>query len=865
MKRRSLFRLWFIPLALCIVVPLVSLNLSAQKTHASGEAVHVWLTTPDQQNLLTQQSDVSFASGTANSGQKVIHVNEGVKYQQIFGFGASMNSLSAGIISNGLSSAKQTELLQKLFDRTNGIGFNMLRQPIGPSDQDYSNYGTYDDNGGVADPNLTNFSIAADQQYIIPLLKQIYSINNSVKTVSTAWNLPYWMYRDGCGIHTNPDPQYYSAFANYYVKYIQAYAAQSPAVPPVWAVTPLNEPSCFQPGEENTFIRDYLAPAFANNGLSTNIIAGDQNHFSGDYGNYALGDSTTYNDILGTAQHHYDGLPEEMDLLQDSYPNKTQYLTEGSTFYPWYWDNNDPNNNRQNTFIENAVLFNISTMRNYAATEINWTIANGTGSQRLGGCSNCAELAQVDTSAGTYTLTPYYYAIGHTSKFVQRGAYRIDSNSFDTLTPQSNEWDNHTTATYGFQNDRNLMDTAYANPDGSKVLVVVNNQSNSDSFGVQWGNENFSYSLPADSVATFTWSGSENDTGVTLPVQGYEFNTDGNTEGWTSPQAATLSVSGGIMNVSYGNWDPTIRSASNLNLDTSVYRRLHIRIKNNTSATLAKFRWITSTDGNWDDYKTASFTLSTNDTDFHDYYINMGGNEKWDGVVQQIQLEPNYWQQLFGSSDIDFIRLEGGSGTAAASTPTPTPGATPTPTPPPAGTQLFYDDFESGNANQWTPSSGSWSVCRVGSNSLEYCAGNGSENDSFAGNTSWTNYSVQAYVVSDGAGGNQGIELLGRVQDSNHFYQAELKQGNQWTIYKNDGGSWTQIAAGSFSWSAGSYYFVKFTVSGNTLSFAYSPDFQGNSWTTFGSGTDNTWSSGKIGVRAWGTTGRFDQVRVLTV
>ena len=858
MKKLRLFRSWLLPILLCSFLSL-SFIVVMPTAHASGEAVHVWLTTSDQQNLLSQQNDLSFTSGNPSSGTQTIHVNEHVQYQQIFGFGASMNSLSAGFLYNNLSATKRDEVLHKLFDPSQGIGLNLLRQPIGTSDQNYDNYSTYDDNGGVADPNLNNFSIAQDQAYIIPVLQQLYGINNNVKTIATAWVLPSWLYyNSGCSANQDPDPNQYGTYANYYVKYIQAYAAQSPTVPPVWAVTPMNEPACFQPGAENTFIKNALAPAFANNNLSTAIIAGDQNHFSTDYGSYALDDSTTHNDVLGTAQHHYDDRPAVMSLLQDKYPDKSQYLTEGSTFYPWHWLSSDSGVNEQNDFIENAVLFNISAMRNYATMETMWTIANGKDTQRRGGCSNCGELVEVNTDTGNYALTPYYYALGHTSKFVQRGAHRIDSNSFDTLPIESTNWDTHTTATYGYINDRHLMDTAYSNPDGSKVLVVVNNQSSSDTFAVQWGNEYFTYTLPADGVATFTWSGTQDDTGVTLDQTGYEFNTDGNTEGWTATSSASISVSGGYMNMSYGNWDPTIRSADNLGLDTNRFRRLHLRVKNNSSATLAKFRWITTVDSTWDDYKTATFTLSANDADYKDYYINLGGNEQWDGTIRQLQLEPNYWQTLsFDSLSIDFIRLEAASANTASSG--GGGGGTP------AGTQLFYDDFESGNANQWSPYDGSWSVCRVGSNSLEYCSANSSENISLAGNTSWTNYSVQAYVVADGSGASQGIELLARVQDGNHFYQAELRDGNTWSIYKNDGGSWSQIAAGSFSLSAGTYYLVKFSVNGNTLSFSYSPDFGGNTWTTLGSGTDSTWSTGKIGVRTWGTTGRFDQVKVISL
>jgi hypothetical protein len=59
----------------------------------------------------------------------------------------------------------------------------------------------------------------------------------------------------------------------------------------------------------------------------------------------------------------------------------------------------------------------------------------------------------------------------------------------------------------------------------------------------------------------------------------------------------------------------------------------------------------------------------------------------------------------------------GGPTATPSPTPTPTPTATPaptvaptaTPTPTPAG-QLFFDNFEDGDANGWTTNGGTWDI-----------------------------------------------------------------------------------------------------------------------------------------------------------
>jgi hypothetical protein len=47
---------------------------------------------------------------------------------------------------------------------------------------------------------------------------------------------------------------------------------------------------------------------------------------------------------------------------------------------------------------------------------------------------------------------------------------------------------------------------AFANPNNSKVLVVLNSGQASTTFDVQWRGQYFSYTLPAQSVVTFHWA-----------------------------------------------------------------------------------------------------------------------------------------------------------------------------------------------------------------------------------------------------------------------------------------------------------------------------------------------------------------------
>ncbi|MFC5531448.1 glycoside hydrolase family 30 protein [Cohnella yongneupensis] len=185
-----------------------------------------------------------------------------------------------------------------------------------------------------------------------------------------------------------------------------------------------------------------------------------------------------------------------------------------------------------------------------------------------------------------------------------------------------------------------------------------------------------------------------------------------------------------------------------------------------------------------------------------------------------------------------------------------------------SGVQLFFNDFENGtigqNAAGWTTDGGTWQVFQPAGNTKEYQKTSTGDNTSLAG-SSWSNYYVQGYLkLADVTNG--GVCLLGRVQDNSHYYQLEFKKdtsGNRkWWIWKNNGGSWTQIASGYYPYEANTYYLTRLDMNGSRLTASISTDF-GNSFVTLGSGQDTQYTSGKIGVRSWGSGGSFDAIRVI--
>jgi len=126
----------------------LSLLLPAAPASAANEVVQKWLTTSDLSQHLTQQANLGFS---AASGSGTISVDNTQTFQSIVGFGAAMTDTSAWLISNKLSGAAHTNLMNALFSPSQGIGMSWVRIPMGSSDfsataQPYS----YDDNLSVS-------------------------------------------------------------------------------------------------------------------------------------------------------------------------------------------------------------------------------------------------------------------------------------------------------------------------------------------------------------------------------------------------------------------------------------------------------------------------------------------------------------------------------------------------------------------------------------------------------------------------------------------------------------------------------------------------------------------------------------------
>ncbi len=437
--------------------------------------VDFYLTTGNQTSLLQKQS-TSLVFTTATNGYPDITIDTTQVFQTIDGFGFTLTDGSAQLISS-LPVAMQNDLLKELFgvDSTS-ISISYLRVSIGASDLSASVY-TYDDMpAGQTDVTLANFSLRKDKSDVIPILKKILAINPSIKILGSPWTAPTWMKSNNNSIGGSLLSQYYSVYANYFVKYIQGMKAEGITID---AITPQNEPlhggnnpsMLMTALEQATFIKNHLGPALQAASLTTKIIAYDHNADRPDYPLTVLDDAAARPFVDGSAFHLYGGDISALSTVRNSYPSKNIYFTEQ------YTSSTGDFAGDLKWHLKNVI---IGSMRNWSRNALEWNLASDPtySIHTPGGCDVCKGAITIISGV---TRNVGYYIVAHASKFVPPSSYRVASN-----IPGS------------------LNNVAFKRPDGKKVLIVENDGT-TQTFNINFHGRRVTVSLEGGAVGTFIW------------------------------------------------------------------------------------------------------------------------------------------------------------------------------------------------------------------------------------------------------------------------------------------------------------------------------------------------------------------------
>ncbi len=360
----------------------------------------------------------------------------------------------------------------------NNIGISYLRISIGASDLSDHVFSYDDMPDGESDPNLVHFTIDEERKDLIPILKEILAINPAIKILGSPWSAPVWMKTNRNSKGGSLKPEFFDAYAQYFVKYLKAMKQEGIDIDAITIqnepLHPGNNPSMYMTSADQAdFIKKSLGPAFRAEGIKTKIIVYDHNCDKPEYPIDIYNDGEAAQYVDGAAFHMYTGSIDALSTVHDSFPSKNLYFTEqwvgapGNLAGDLSWH------------IKNLV---IGATRNWSRNVLEWNLASDPSydPHTEGGCDKC--LGTVTIDGNNYTRNPAWYILAHCAKFVRPGSVRVASNLPD-----------------------GLPNVAFRTPDGRKVIIILNESGALKNFSLRFGGKTAALSLEKGAVATCIW------------------------------------------------------------------------------------------------------------------------------------------------------------------------------------------------------------------------------------------------------------------------------------------------------------------------------------------------------------------------
>lgn len=429
-------------------------------------------------------------------------------YQEITGFGGSFTEASAYLM-NRLSAENRDKIIEAYFGES-GAKYSLTRTHMNSCDFSLSNYSYAPIEG---DTTLEHFSIKEDTSDLIPMIKAAMAKSkDGFKIISSPWTAPPWMKDNNDWRGGKLRPEYYDTWALFFSKYYEAYKAEGIDI---WAFTVENEPlgnnnnweSMHYSAEEmNDFVIHHLGPQLEADGHGVKLLGYDQNRdkelMEWAEVMYTNEKSAKYFD--GIAIHWYastyDWFPESLQFAHNAAPDKYLIQTEAcvDSEVPkwkddaWYWSkeatdwgwdwasDEDKHLHPKYVPVYRYARDIIGCLNNWVDGWVDWNMVLDTQGGPNWFKNWCVAPVIVDPDKDEVYFTPIYYTLSHFSKHIRPGAHRI-----------------------GFDNPNDeLMVTALQNPDGSTVVVLLNQGENKQNISLSLNNASKDISISAKSIQT---------------------------------------------------------------------------------------------------------------------------------------------------------------------------------------------------------------------------------------------------------------------------------------------------------------------------------------------------------------------------
>jgi glucosylceramidase len=254
---------------------------------------------------------------------------------------------------------------------------------------------------------------------------------------------------------------------------------------PVSMLTIQNEPN-FEPDnypgervdapQRAEIIGRHVGPTFKRLGLRTRILDWDHNWDHPEMPLAVLRDPVARQFVSGIAWHCYNGEVPAQTTVHDAYPEKDAWLTECSG---GEWSRNYA---EVLGWMTDSLI--IGASNNWSRGTLLWNLAlDPAHGPHTGGCEDCRGVVTVDPKTGAITRNVEYYVLGHASRFVLPGAYRVSSSTRGEA----------------------VQAASFINPDGSRV-AILHRKSGKGPVTIALDGERYAVALPIGAVATLRWS-----------------------------------------------------------------------------------------------------------------------------------------------------------------------------------------------------------------------------------------------------------------------------------------------------------------------------------------------------------------------
>ncbi len=426
---------------------------------------------------------MAFSSHTDHEVERpLINVYPQVTYQTFRGFGGTFTEAAAYCVKHA-GGDNGDRIMEDLFGEK-GLNYCCGRVHLDSCDASLSNYSAMDD---PEDTELETFSLKRDEEYLIPMLKkaQQYS-SRPLSLMVSPWSPPPFMKTNGEKNHGGKlKEEYFGLWARYICRFIQEYEKRGIHFS---MLTPQNEPkatqtwdSCvFTASEEREYLRRYLIPELKAQGLGDmEIFIWDHNKERAlEWAMEIFGDRETREMISGVAVHWYSGDHfEQLSMIQKLFPEKRLAFTEGCVEYSRF---------SRDDHLSHARMYAhdiIGDLNHGVDCFMHWSLIfdqNG-GPNHVNNL--CEAIIMCDTEKKEYVKTLPYYYIAHFSRYIRPGAVRVGFSRFDD----------------------SLEVTAFQNPDGERVLVILNRSDEEIPFILREGDEAAELKMLPDSIATICY------------------------------------------------------------------------------------------------------------------------------------------------------------------------------------------------------------------------------------------------------------------------------------------------------------------------------------------------------------------------